>query len=234
MSKRIQPRGSLHVGQERTLIQRSARRPSYAAYDGGRPVGMTQIEYNPRSSRPGELEIERLDYALQATSNDLAITGDGLVASYGIFGAPGCGKTHLLMYLLHQVLQVASEQPSQKFGALILDPKSALIEDVADMVRAAGREQDLVVLNTDRLNREKSGLNVVDVDLDAYELGLQLVMAAQASGTGTSDPYWMLAWGNIFGAALELLRIDREPITLNKLLEETITLDTSVSEPKRP
>jgi len=234
MSKRIQPHGSVHVGQERKLVQRTSASPSFAGFDASRPVGMTAIEYIPRASRPGELEIQRLDYALQSTSNELSIADDGLVASYGIFGAPGCGKTHLLMYLLHQVLQVASEQPSQKFGALILDPKSALIEDVADMVRAAGREQDLVVLNTDRLNREKSGLNVVDVDLDAYELGLQLVMAAQASGTGTSDPYWMLAWGNIFGAALELLRIDREPITLNKLLEETITLDTSVSEPKRP
>ena len=236
MSKRIQPRGSLHVGQERTLIQRSARRPSYAAYDGGRPVGMTQIEYNPRSSRPGELEIERLDYALQATSNDLAITGDGLVASYGIFGAPGCGKTHLLMYLLQQVLQIAAEQPSQKFGGLILDPKSALIDDVREMVVAAGREDDLIVLNTERLNRDHTGVNVIQVGagFDAYELGVQLVMAAQAAGTGTSDPYWMLAWGNIFGAALELLRIDGEPITLAKLLNETITFDTSVSEPKRP
>src|SRR5262249_51720886 len=152
----------------------------------------------------GELEVERLEYALQSTSNELAITDDGLVASYGIFGAPGCGKTHLMMYLLHQVLQIASEEPSQKFGALILDPKSALIEDVERMVKSAGREQDLVVLNTERLNLQRrqdanAGVNVIDVGLDAYELGLQLVMAAQASGTGTSDPYWMLAWGNIFG-----------------------------------
>jgi TraM recognition site of TraD and TraG len=234
MSKRIQPRGSVHVGQERRLIQRTTTPPAFAGFDAGRPIGMTPIEYIPRTSHPGELEVQRLDYALQATSTELAITDDGLVASYGIFGAPGCGKTHLLMYLLQQVLQIASEEPSQKFGALILDPKSALIEDVEAMVRAAGREKDLVVLNTDRLNREKTGLNVVNVDLDAYELGLQLVMAAQASGTGTSDPYWMLAWGNIFGAALELLRIDREPVTLNKLLEETITLDTSGPEPKRP
>src|SRR5262245_60313597 len=154
MSKRIQPRGSIHIGQERTLVQRSARRPSFAGFDGGRPVGMTAIEYTPRSSRPGELEIERLDYGLQATSNALAITDDGLVASYGIFGAPGCGKTHLLMYLLQQILQLAVEQPSQKFGGLILDPKSALIEDVEEMVEAAGRKDDLIVLNTERLNRD--------------------------------------------------------------------------------
>ncbi len=236
MSKRIQPKGSVHVGQERTLIQRSAKRPSFAGFDGGRAVGMTPIEYIRRTSRPGALEVERLDYSLQTTSNELAIADDGLVASYGIFGAPGCGKTHLLMYLLQQVLQIASDQPSQKFGALILDPKSALVDDVQEMVRAAGREEDLEVLNTERLNHERKGVNVVEVGsgFDAYELGVQLVMAAQAAGAGTSDPYWMMAWGNIFGAALELLRIDKEPITLNKLLEETITFDTSESEPKRP
>jgi hypothetical protein len=226
------------MGQERKLVQRATSRPAFAGFDAGGPAGMTAIEYIPRTSRPGELEVERLDYALESTTNELAITDDGLVASYGIFGAPGCGKTHLMMYLLHQGLQIASDEPSQKFGALILDPKSALIEDVERMVKSAGRDRDLVVLNTERLNLGRrddanAGVNVIDVDLDAYELGLQLVMAAQASGTGTSDPYWMLAWGNIFGAALELLRIDGETLTLNKLLEETITLDTSVAEPKR-
>lgn len=234
MSRRIQPRGSVHVGQERKLIQRTATSPAQSGWDAGRPVGMTRIEYVPRTSRPGELEVQRLEYALQSTTTELAITDDGLVASYGIFGAPGAGKTHLLMHMLRQVLQISAGQPSQKFGALILDPKSALIEDVEAMVRAAGREGDLLVLNTERLNRTGIGVNIVDVSLDSYELGVQLVMAAQASGTGTSDPYWMLAWGNIFGAALELLRIDNEVITLNKLLEETITFDTSLSEPRRP
>jgi hypothetical protein len=237
MGGRIQPKGTVHVGQERTLAQRASTQQAFAGFDAGGPLGMSAIEYVPRASKAGELQIERLDYFLQPTSNELSISDDGLVSSYGIFGAPGCGKTHLMMYLLNQVLQIAADAPSQKFGALILDPKSALIEDVERMVKAAGRK-DLVVLNTERLNLARqtnanAGVNVVDVDLDAYELGLQLVMAAQASGTGTSDPYWMLAWGNLFGAALELLRLDGETITLNTLLEETITLDTSVAEPKR-
>ena len=238
MGSRIQPRGTVHLGQERTLAQHVSSQPAFAGFDAGGPLGMSSIEYVPRTAKAGELEIERLEYSLQPTTRELAITDDGLVASYGIFGAPGCGKTHLMMYLLNQVLQIAADTPAQKFGALVLDPKSALIEDVERMVKAAGREKDLVVLNTERLNLERqtnphAGVNVVDVDLDPYELGLQLVMAAQASGTGTSDPYWMLAWGNIFGAALELLRIDGETITLNKLLDETITLDTSLAEPRR-
>lgn len=236
MSKRIQPKGSIHVGQERRLVQRTTAHSTSGGFDGGRPIGMTALEYIPRSARPGELEVQRLDYSLQPAATELAITDDGLVASYGIFGAPGAGKTHLMMYMLQQVLQIAADEPSQKFGALILDPKSALIDDVKEMVRAAGREGDLDVLNTELLNRNHESHNVIDVGpgLDAYELGIQLVMAAQAAGTGTSDPYWMLAWGNIFGAALELLRIDGEPITLSKLLEETITFDTSVAEPRRP
>jgi len=234
LSKRIRPQGEVQLGQEANLVQRPARASGAGAFfDAGTPMGLPEVEYAPRLAPSGQLSAQRLDYSLEPGMQRLAISGDGLVTSYGIFGAPGSGKTHLLMYLMHQVLQIARDNQNQKFGALILDPKAALVDDVRAMVEASGRGDDLRVLNTKLLNDANEGVNVIDVDLDAYELGAQLVMAAQAAGTATSDPYWMLAWGNIFGAALELLRIDGEPRSLATLLEETITFDTSLAEPKR-
>ena len=62
----------------------------------------------------------------------------------------------------------------------------------------------------------------MNVALDPYELGKQLVLAAQSVGTSTSDPFWILAWGNLFGAAVYLLS-ELDPnanaVTLNSLLE---------------
>jgi TraM recognition site of TraD and TraG len=55
---------------------------------------------------------------------------DGLTTSYGIFGAPRSGKTHLLLLLLQQLFDLKTRQPDKRFGGLILDPKAALIDDL--------------------------------------------------------------------------------------------------------
>jgi hypothetical protein len=118
--------------------------------------------------------------------------------SYGIFGAPGSGKTFLMLRLLRQILALQAEDPDRRFGALILDPKAALIEDVREVVQAVGRSDDLVVLNAESLAAADEYVNVIDCDLDAYELARALVLAAQSAGVAASEPYWFGAWQNLF------------------------------------
>lgn len=222
--KRITVKDNVCVGQELELIQ-TAEHPSTVVsfFDVGRPDGLPAIDYTPSLARPGELPMQRLVYSLTPTNEKIYIENDGLCASYGIFGAPGSGKTHLLLYLLRQILSLQKDDLELKFGGLILDPKAALIDDVRMIVDMAGRNDDLIILNTDELIQHNEAVNVIHSVLDPYELGHQLVLAAQSAGVSTSDPYWILAWGNLFGAALYLLSLGNEVVTLKRLLDTVLT-----------
>ena len=138
--KRIMVKGSVEIGQELELVQ-AAERPSATDEfsDVGRPAAMPAVDYAPHLARSGELSMQRLVYSLANSDTKLSIEDDGLCASYGIFGAPGSGKTHLLLYLLRQILDVQKDDPERKFGGLILDPKAALMDEVRTIVDLAGR-----------------------------------------------------------------------------------------------
>jgi hypothetical protein len=178
--------------------------------------------------------MQRLRYSLANTSENIFIKNDGLLASYGIFGAPGSGKTYLLLYLLEQLLKLQMDNPNKKYGALILDPKAALIDDVKEMVRRAGREEDLMVLNTYELEQRHQSVNVIDCALDPYELGQTLVLAAQSAGVGVSDPYWFLSWSNLFGASLFLLNRLEDVVTLQQLLNAILFVEQISDKIERP
>jgi TraM recognition site of TraD and TraG len=156
----------------------------------------------------------------------LHIEGEGLTTSFGIFGAPGSGKTVLLLHLLEQVLAHSCEDPERRFGALILDPKAALIDDVVEMVKRAGRSDDLYIVNTDELNGRGESINVIDCSLDPHELGAILVLAGRSAGIDASDPFWFQEWTNLFSSTLSLLRQHDDldgrqgtPVTLRRVLD---------------
>jgi TraM recognition site of TraD and TraG len=229
---RIRISGTVHVGDEVELRQRIERPASAASFfTTGRPIGMPAVEHTTQMRAAGELPMDRLAYSLVPSEGDVYIENDGLVASYGIFGAPGSGKTHLLLYLLRQILALNIDAPDLKYGGLILDPKAALIGDVRRIVEEAGRSEDLIVLNTDEMIANGAAVNVIDSGLDPYELGQQLVLAAQSAGVSTSDPYWILAWGNLFGAAMYVLA--HQPggnvVTLRDLLDAVLGSDADAS-----
>jgi hypothetical protein len=224
--KRIMVKGGVHIGQELELVQtaeRSTTRDSF--FDVGRPHGMPAVDYTPSLARPGELPMQRLVHSLANTDGNVFIEDDGLCESYGIFGAPGSGKTHLLLYVLRQILALHKDDPDLKFGGVILDPKADLIDGVRGIVDIAGRKDDLIVLNTDELIARNEAVNLIHSALDPYELGYLLVRAAQSTGVSTSDPYWLLAWGNIFGAACYLLSLGNEVVTLKQLLDAVLTVE---------
>jgi hypothetical protein len=191
-------------------------------------------------------------------NNRAAITDRGLVNGFGIFGAPGTGKTHLVMHILWGLLNSVQPRPDEKFGGLILDPKAGLFEDFMSLWARLGahRAGDLVVIQPDFLNyldRQKSreprngkpphvvhefealgaqasahptGLNVIDCSLSPSELGKMLVLAAQSAGVSAKDPFWFLAWSNLFSAALTLLEYTEDCVpTIPVLLDHILLPD---------
>lgn len=228
----IKVKGRLHVGFEMELVQA----PEVAAAAGfrfltSRPNDglVAPIDDATAFARAGQLPLQRLEYSLAPIEGESAyIKNNGLTTSYGIFGAPRAGKTHLLMYLVRQLLALNADRPDEKFGALILDPKAAMIEDVRTAARQAGREQDLVVLNSGELERLGETVNAIDCALDPFELGRMLVLAAQSAGTGASEAFWFGAWTNLFGAAVYLLQwLDPQVLTLQRLLDAVLLTDTA-------
>jgi hypothetical protein len=163
------------------------------------------VDTNSQLGPTGTVGAEQLSWEFQSSETPINIVNKGLTESYMIFGAPGSGKTYLLMYLLKQIFALHQDDPSMRVGGLILDPKAALVEDVQAMMRLAGREADLDVLNSETLERENLAINLIDAGLDPVELGTMLVLAAQAAGTEASEPYWFGAWSTLFGAATAFL-----------------------------
>ena len=144
-----------------------------------------------------------------------------------IFGAPGSGKTYMLMYLLNQIFALHKDEPGRKVGGLILDPKAALVKDVESMLRLAGRDSDLVVLNNETLERDHQEINIIDAGLDPVELGAMLVLAAQSAGTAASEEYWFGSWITLFSAATAFLSWDDDEwsITLVSLLSAVLDVE---------
>src|SRR5262249_8765689 len=146
--------GSIELGDVLELQQRAAptldtgfRFSSAVPSDGVlRAVDQTDVAMNASA-----MPAEQLGWGLQPAKRKLAIVNKGLTESYMIFGGPGSGKTYLLMYLLRQMFALGSDDPQRKVGALILDPKAVLIDDVRKMLAIAGRLDDLVILNADEL-----------------------------------------------------------------------------------
>jgi hypothetical protein len=176
-----------------------------------------------------------IDLELQRSSGALQIHDDALVLSYGIFGAPGSGKTHLLLHLLRQIFRYRGTQlhysagfspDDLKYGGLILDPKAALIADVRAAMR--NRPQDLIILNGQEIAEGRSApVNVIDCAMDAFELGRFLVLVARSAGVDASEPYWFNVMGDFLGAAIFLLRTlntggKPESITLRLLMDQVL------------
>jgi hypothetical protein len=216
-----------HLGAEMLLTQAQPRRgfETGLRFAMGLPNdGLIPAVDNPMPFlQPGSISGDRLEWTLVDAQHPLYVKEAGLLASYGIFGAPRSGKTHLLLYLLRQLLAL-SHDGETKLGGLILDPKAALIDDVSDMMRAAGRIDDLIVINTDELTKsDDKAVNIIDVALSPSELGRALVLAAQSAGANASEGFWFTAWSNLFSAALMLMDwIGGEIPTLQALAEATL------------
>jgi hypothetical protein len=125
------------------------------------------------------------------------------------------------MHLVRQVLALNRHDPKLRYGALILDPKATLVAPVRRLMADAGRERDLRIINPSILDRAGESVNLIDARMNPAELAKALVLSARAArAVDVSDQFWSLSWGNVFAAALILLRwYDERPVTLCRLLD---------------
>src|SRR5262252_4503366 len=99
---KIKVSGSIQLGHQRELIQEPlAHNEPPLIVDGVGPKHEYDGVVAPDGSSLGQALGFRLD---DKNIGELRIKDSGLVTSFGIFGAPGAGKTVLLQHLLEQVL----------------------------------------------------------------------------------------------------------------------------------
>ena len=221
--------GSVQIGTSLTLVQAPRRKRASHRFSIGLPEDGVLAKSDRRNAlaTPGRLPVQELTWTLHSVEGNACIENRGLTASYGIFGAPGCGKTFMLMHLLRQLMALAPDHADRRYGALIVDPKAAMITQVSTAMKAAGRSDDLVVLNPrELLNAHNGGVNIIDTGLSPAELGRVLILAAQSAGIGASEPFWFGAWRNLFTAALPLLAwIEPQVTTLTSLMDAVLIVE---------
>jgi TraM recognition site of TraD and TraG len=167
------------------------------------------LDRHQAEAPPRDVERRLVEHTLSRGTHTLPMSNQGLVLQYGILGAPGSGKTNLLMHVLNQVMAHERGNPTLKFGGLILDPKAALIKDAQRIFRRLDRKDDLVVVNARELLADKNlkgGVNIIDCALSSTDLGEALVLAARSAGIDASEPFWLQQLAKTLGAIIALIR----------------------------
>jgi hypothetical protein len=220
--------GKIQLGVIHELQQAPTTKPGNIFRSGGSNLANKYDQLSPENA---DTIGESLGFKFSdTTSGDLFIENSGMVTSFGIFGSTGSGKTVLLMHMLGQVFKHQASNPNTKYGALILDPKAILIPDITDIAKNTNRTDDLRIIGNGEL------VNVIDCDLDPYELGPILVLAARSAGIDASDAFWFQEWSNLFSAALSVLKANEKisasmmppkRVTLKKLLDAVLGQDNN-------
>ena len=170
------------------------------------------------------IEATPLEWRLEETGKPVLIEGAGCSASFVVIGAPGSGKSHLVSKLIRDIISHAPDHPEKRFGGLLLDPKGAMVGDLEKTLEGHPRCHDFVVIDG---SPHQTPFNIISSSLNTRELANLLVLAARSAGIGASDPFWFMAWTNLFHAAMVVLEINEpEPLTLSRLVRSVTTIDS--------
>lgn len=169
------------------------------------------------SSQP--VEERTFEYLLTESEEELVLQDEALARSFTIFGVPGMGKTNLLMNMLEQFM-AHEDRETHRYGALIVDPKGAIADDVESVARQTRRSKDLVRIDAIALQDKEHWVNIIDCGLDSASIGLAILMAGKANGLELADGYWLMAGENLIGATHALLSLVNKRVpTLRTLFE---------------
>lgn len=204
---------------------------------GGPSVGTLSVELGTAviletsQQRLGELfeggYEQQIDYTLAdvkpekriAIEDDASLNG-GLAQTVLVFGGPGSGKTYLFMRMLRQYLSLTMDglQP----GALILDPKGVLYEELYKMLDELGRSGDLVVLGPSDI---AAATNILDVGglIAPQQLGHLVADIVMSSFASIGDSWEPFLYDVLETAVIILTHLDGH-VTLKSLVDGITTL----------
>jgi hypothetical protein len=189
------------------------------------PPGSVPLPASARKVNQSRSLGQRADWRLNPTQKEIVIEGSGCSNSYGFFGAPGTGKTFLMRKVLRDIIRFSPNE-LQRFGGLILDPKGSMIDDVQTLFEKECPEELGRLVLVDGTSFQKP-INVISCSMRTRELARALVLAAQSAGVQAKEPYWFLAWRNVFGAAMTLLQFHPElrELTLGRIVQALVTVN---------
>jgi type IV secretion system coupling TraD/TrwB family protein len=228
----------LSLGIETDLVKRLKKtdlvevrriaRPDRMPVWKGIPLDMSHAE------QPFVYEVKAM-----LPQQEVCLEDKGLNQLYVCFGAPGTGKSFLMLRLLKQMLLEDWDPP---WGGLLLDPKQTLIADIEKFISQTEKEggkspkDRFHIIAPDsketRTNLLCGRMGESGGGLGPRDLGVALALAAQSAGISAREPFWLNEMKRLFGAGLSLLGILGKPQTLNQLAELLLGRETGAGKPK--
>jgi type IV secretory pathway TraG/TraD family ATPase VirD4 len=132
-----------------------------------------------------------------------------MLAGNLVTGTTGSGKTHgVLKTWIRQLLALCADQPNEKAGALIIDPKNELVSIVRDSLACCGRQGDLVCIGTDK--NDATWNPIGDPKLSPAQITRMILSAStvlgQESRMGRGERFWELQDRSLLAALAALAR----------------------------
>jgi hypothetical protein len=143
--------------------------------------------------------------------NWLSIGEKGAYTGVIAFGAVGTGKTSCIMYpLAEQILGFVADDPMKRIGGLVLEVKGNFCEQVKQILKRYGRENDYCELS---LSDSSFSYNPLHNDLSPYALAYSIASLMNNLWGRGKEPFWQQAYTNLV----------KFIILLHKLLYDYVT-----------
>lgn len=152
----------------------------------------------------------------------LVVPERGLYTGTLIVGAIGSGKTSACMYpYVEQLLAYRAADPQRKLAALVLEVKGDFCQQVREILKRHGREEDYIEVSLD----SKYRYNPLHNNLDAYALAYGIAtLMTNLFGHG-KEPFWQQASTNLVKFVILLHQTLDDYVTLFQVYEHAINPD---------
>jgi hypothetical protein len=170
----------------------------------------------------GEIHHPRLPIPAEHPSW-LIIPERGLFTGTIIIGAVGSGKTSCCMYpFTDQLLGYRAADPEAKPSGLILEVKGDFCNQVRDILKKRGREQDYIEISLD----SEWAYNPLHNDLDGYALAYGIASLLNNLFGKGKEPFWQQAYTNLIKFIIILHQVGFGYVTLFDVYESAISQET--------
>jgi len=150
----------------------------------------------------------------------LIIPERGLFTGTIIIGAVGSGKTSCCMYpFTDQLLGYRAADPEAKSSGLILEVKGDFCDQVREILRKRGRENDYIEISLD----SEWAYNPLHNDLDGYALAYGIASLLNNLFGKGKEPFWQQAYTNLIKFIIILHQVGFGYVTLFDVYESAIS-----------